>query len=167
MVVNQRGGSSGTKRSSRGRSSGHARTADRSFTDHQKIEWQFDVAEVEPVEAEFVPEVYGEPVQKFIKPLKALQDDLGDHQDAIIVAEHLRELGTTTGGPQVPRGAIFTMGVYSERRTREAIDLRPVVLESKALRALIKGKSWKDIEKIMEDTRKSQDEAGAAGKVVR
>ena len=59
------------------------------------------------------------------------------------------------------------MGVYSERRTREAIDLRPVVLESKAFRALIKGKSWKDIEKIMEDTRKSQDEAGAAGKVVR
>src|SRR5215210_2576426 len=44
---------------------------------------------------EFVSEVYGRPVKKLVKPLKALQDDLGDHQDAIVAAGYLRELGTT------------------------------------------------------------------------
>ncbi|HEY0129234.1 MAG TPA: CYTH domain-containing protein, partial [Rubrobacteraceae bacterium] len=51
MAVNQSRGSSRTKRSSRARSSGRTRRAKRSFTDHQEIEWQFDVAEVEPVES--------------------------------------------------------------------------------------------------------------------
>jgi len=107
---------------------------------------------------EFVSEVYGEPVQKLVKPLKALQDDLGDHQDAIVISDYLRELGTTTGGTRVPRGAAFMMGVYSERYAREATELRAGVLRSKPLRALAKGKEWKDFEKAMENTRKSQDE---------
>src|SRR5918998_1099509 len=42
---------------------------------------------------EFVSEVYDKPVDAVIKPLKALQDDLGDHQDAVVAAETLRELG--------------------------------------------------------------------------
>ena len=50
------------------------------------------------------------------------------------------------------------MGVYSERYAREAMSLRAGVLRSKTLRALAKGKRWKDFEKAMEDTRKSQDE---------
>jgi triphosphatase len=115
---------------------------------------------------EFVSEVYGEQVQKLVKPLKALQDDLGDHQDAIVVAEHLHELGTTTGGPRVPRGVAFTMGVYSERCAREATCLRPAVLKSKAFRALLKGKSWKDFEKVMEDARKVRDRVPNPGKAV-
>ncbi len=115
---------------------------------------------------EFVSEVYGEQVQKLVKPLKALQDDLGDHQDAIVIAEYLRELGTTTGGPRVPRGAAFTMGVYSERCAREASGLRPAVLKSRAFRALIKGKSWKDFEKVMEDARKVLDRVPDPGKAV-
>jgi CHAD domain-containing protein len=111
---------------------------------------------------EFVSEVYGEPVQKLVKPLKALQDDLGDHQDAIVAAEYLRELGTTTGGPRVPRGVAFTMGVYSERCAREAAGLRPAVLESKALRTLVKDKSRKDFEKYMEEARDRVPSPGKA-----
>ena len=50
------------------------------------------------------------------------------------------------------------MGVYSERYAREAMGLGAGVLRSKTLRALAKGKEWKDFEKALEDTRKSQGE---------
>jgi CHAD domain-containing protein len=99
---------------------------------------------------EFVSEVYGIPAQKLIKPLKALQDDLGDHQDAIVAAEYLKELGTTTDGTRVPRGVAFTMGVYSERCVRGAKDLRSLVPYSKPFRTMTKRKSWKNFEKVLE-----------------
>src|SRR5215212_2402538 len=99
---------------------------------------------------EFVSEVYGELVQKLVKPLKRLQDDLGDHQDAVVTAGYLRELGTTTSQARVPRGVAFTMGAYSERCAREAKDLRAVVPDSKPFRTLIKGKKWKKLVKVME-----------------
>jgi CHAD domain-containing protein len=98
---------------------------------------------------EFVSEVYGKPVQKLVEPLKALQDDLGDHQDAVVAAEYLRELGTKTGETRVPRGVAFTMGVYSERCASEAKDLRFVVPDSKSFSTLRKGKKWKKFEKFM------------------
>ncbi len=99
---------------------------------------------------EFVSEVYGKPVQKLVEPLKALQDDLGDYQDAVVAAGYLRELGTTTGERRVPRGVVFTMGVYSERCAREAKDLRSVVPDSKPFSTLTKGKKWKQFEKVLE-----------------
>jgi triphosphatase len=110
---------------------------------------------------EFVSEVYGKPAQKLIKPLKALQDDLGDHQDAIVAAGYLKELGTTTGGTRVPRGVAFTMGVYSENCAREAKDLRSLIPYSKPFRTMTKRKRWKEFEKVLE----SRDEADVASKV--
>ena len=104
---------------------------------------------------EFVSEVYGKPVQKLVKPLKALQDDLGDHQDAVVAAAYLRELGTTTSQARVPRGVAFTMGVYAERCTREAKDLRSNVPGSKPFLTLTKGKKWKKFEKVLESQRKA------------
>jgi triphosphatase len=104
---------------------------------------------------EFVSEVYGEPVQELVVPLKALQDDLGDHQDAMVAAGHLRELGTTTSGTRVPRGVAFTMGVYSERCSRGAKDLRSAVPASKPFRALTKGKAWNKFEKVLQDQKAS------------
>ena len=104
---------------------------------------------------EFVSEVYGRAVQKLVKPLKALQDDLGDHQDAVVAAAYLRELGTTTGQARVPRGVAFTMGVYAERCTREAKDLRSDVPGSKPFRTLTKGKKWKKFEKVLESWREA------------
>jgi triphosphatase len=112
---------------------------------------------------EFFSEVYGRPVQNLVKPLKALQDDLGDHQDAVVTAAFLRELGTTTGQTRVPRGVAFTMGVYAERCTSEAKDLRSVVPGSKPFRTLTKGKKWKKFEKILE----SRSEANVSDKRVR
>jgi CHAD domain-containing protein len=100
---------------------------------------------------EFVSEVYGEPAQKLVAPLKGLQDDLGDHQDAVVAADYLHELGTTTGGTRVPRGVAFKMGVYAERCSREARDLRAAIPDSKPFRLLTKGKEWKKFEKVLED----------------
>ena len=100
---------------------------------------------------EFVSQVYGKPVQELVVPLKALQDDLGDHQDAVVAAEYLHELGTTTGGTRVPRGVAFTMGIYSERCSRQARDLRVSVPDAKPFRVLTKGKEWKKFEKVLED----------------
>jgi CHAD domain-containing protein len=105
---------------------------------------------------EFVSEVYGEPVHSLVTPLKVLQDDLGDHQDAIVISDYLRELGTTTGGTRIPRGMAFTMGVYSERYAREASGLRSRVLRSEPFRALAKGKEWRGFEKAMKEARKGQ-----------
>ena len=104
---------------------------------------------------EFVSEVYGRSVQKLVKPLKAQQDDLGDHQDAVVTAAYLRELGTTTGQARVPRGVAFTMGVYAERCTREAKDLRSDVPGSKPFLTLTKGKKWKKFEKVLESRREA------------
>ncbi|CAA9433778.1 MAG: Adenylate cyclase [uncultured Rubrobacteraceae bacterium] len=116
---------------------------------------------------EFVSEVYGKPVAALVSPLKALQDDLGDHQDAIVAAGTLRELGTTTDGPRVPRGAAFTMGVFTERYLSEAAGIRSGVLGSKPLRALARGKSWKGFEKIMKEAAKSPQKAKGSGKIAR
>src|SRR5215207_1218420 len=104
---------------------------------------------------EFVSEVYGRSVQKLVKPLKALQDDLGDHQDAVVAAAYLRELGTTTGQARIPRGVAFTMGVYAERCAREAKDLRSDVPGSKPFLTLTKGKKWKKFEKVLESRRET------------
>ena len=105
---------------------------------------------------EFLTEVYGKPARGLIKTLKSLQDDLGDHQDAIVAAATLRDLGTTTGGPRLPRGATFAMGVYTERYLREASDLRHRTLGSKAFRSLTKGKEWKELQRAMKDAAKRQ-----------
>ena len=109
---------------------------------------------------ELVREVYGKPVDALIKPLKAVQDDLGDHQDAVVAAEALRELGTATGGPRISRGAAFTMGVLSERHLREAAGARTAVLRSKPLRFLVKGKGWKDFEGAMGSAKKHPGKSG-------
>jgi CHAD domain-containing protein len=116
---------------------------------------------------EFVSEVYGKPVSALISPLKALQDVLGDHQDATVAAGTLRELGTSTDGPRISRGAAFTMGVFSERYLREAAGIRTGVLRSKPFRALSKGKSWKDFEKVMKDVAKSPQKAKVSKKIAR
>jgi hypothetical protein len=73
-----------------------------------------------------------------------------DHQDAVVAAAYLRELGTKTGEARVPRGVAFTMGVYAERCTREAKDPRSVVPDSRPFDTLTKGKRWKHFEKVLE-----------------
>jgi CHAD domain-containing protein len=91
--------------------------------------------------------IYGKPSEKMVELLKAIQDDLGDHQDLVVAAEFMEELGTT--GDLPPR-AVFSMGSIAGRYTNEAVETRAGFLESRLLRALKGGKSWKRLRKAME-----------------
>ena len=92
-------------------------------------------------------EIYGKPAKKMVKLLKNMQDDLGDHQDLIVAAGLMEELGGATDRP--PQSA-FSMGSMAERYGREASEIRSGFLGSKPLRTLKDGKEWKKLRKKLE-----------------
>ena len=103
---------------------------------------------------EFFTPVYGEETTTdLIRPLKALQDDLGRHQDAIVAAERLRELAT--GGHRFPTRAAFVMGLYAQRNLHEAAEVRKDLRGTGSYRAVAGGKAWKGFEKEMKKARRS------------
>ena len=91
--------------------------------------------------------IYGKPAEKMVGLLKTVQDDLGDHQDLIVAAAFMRELGLS--GDLSPR-ASFSLGAMAERYSRETAELRATFLESKPLGALSGGKPWKRLRKAMD-----------------
>lgn len=93
-------------------------------------------------------EIYGKPAEKIVKLLKAAQDDLGEHQDLVVAAELMEELGLA--GDLPPR-AVFSMGSMAGSYARDAAEIRTGFLGSKPLRALRKGKPWKKLRKAMEE----------------
>jgi triphosphatase len=92
-------------------------------------------------------EIYGKPAKKMVKLLKKTQDDLGDHQDLIVAAGLMEELGVA--GDLAPQGA-FSMGSMSERHGIEAAEIRRDYLGSKGLRTLKNGKEWKKLRRKLE-----------------
>ena len=94
-----------------------------------------------------VQEIYGKPAKQMVKLLKKIQDDLGDHQDLIVAAGLMEELGGATDRP--PQSA-FSMGSMAERYGREASEIRSGFLGSKPLRTLKDGKEWKKLRKKLE-----------------
>jgi triphosphatase len=92
-------------------------------------------------------EIYGKPAKKMVKLLKKTQDDLGDHQDLIVAAELMEELGGA--GDRAPQAA-FWMGSMAERNSRDASEIRAGFLGSKPLQSLRDGKAWKNLRKKLE-----------------
>jgi triphosphatase len=92
-------------------------------------------------------EIYGKPAQKMVKLLKEIQDDLGDHQDLIVAAGLMEELGVAG---DCPPQAVFSMGSMAEGYRREASKIRAGFLGSKSLRTLKNGKPWKKLRKKLE-----------------
>jgi CHAD domain-containing protein len=90
--------------------------------------------------------IYGKPAGTMVELLKAVQDDLGDHQDLIVAAELMRELGVS--GDMPPRVA-FSLGAMAERYAREAAGIRANFLGSGLLGTLEGGKPWKRLRKTM------------------
>ena len=90
--------------------------------------------------------IYGKPSEKMVELLKTVQDDLGDHQDLIVAAGLMQELGAA--GDLPPR-AIFSMGSMAERYLGDAAELRASWLGSRQLRALKGGKPWKRLRRTM------------------
>ena len=112
---------------------------------------------------EFFSQVYGEETAtKLVRPLKALQDDLGRHQDAIVAAERLRELAT--GDHRFPTRAAFVMGLYAQSNLQESAEVRKNLRGTKAYRAVAGGKAWKGCEKEMKKARRSSPAETDAGK---
>jgi triphosphatase len=92
-------------------------------------------------------EIYGKPAEKMVELLKTVQDDLGEHQDLVVAAGLLEELG---GGGDLPPRAVFSMGSMAGRYLRDAAEIRAGFLGSKPLRDLRGGKPWKKLRKAME-----------------
>jgi triphosphatase len=93
-------------------------------------------------------EIYGKPAKKMVKLLKTLQDDLGEHQDLVVAAELMEEMGVA--GDLPPR-AVFSMGSMAGRYTRDTAQMRAGFLESQPFRALRRGKPWKKLRKEMKE----------------
>ena len=90
--------------------------------------------------------IYGKPAEKAIKRLKKLQDVLGLHQDAIVAAELLRELGTDE---DLPRRISFGMGVRAGRNVREAEEIQTGLPDLAPFRFLKKRKKWEGLWETM------------------
>lgn len=100
---------------------------------------------------EFLAPIYGESAGDLVKPLKTLQDVLGDHQDAEVAIAHLRELSVARGrGPKLPPQTVFVMGGIAERYAVRARKLRGVF---PAAYDKVKGKRWKKLMKALEKAR--------------
>jgi len=82
-----------------------------------------------------------------VELLKTIQDDLGDHQDLVVAAELLQELGVAG---DLPPQAVFSMGSMAGRYVRETAEMRAGFLGSKPFRTLRSGKPWKKLRKAME-----------------
>jgi triphosphatase len=99
---------------------------------------------------EFLSGAYGDPMSEFIKPLKDLQDVLGDLQDAEVASSLLRDLSVARGRRRrLPPETIFVMGGISHRYEEQARELRAQYPEAyrKAVR-----KKWKKLRGVMEKT---------------
>jgi CHAD domain-containing protein len=95
---------------------------------------------------EFHADLYGESAQRLIRVLVRLQDVLGEHQDACVATDHLREI-VEKGGRKVPPPTVFVVGRLAERYAVRAQELRAAY--AKAFKPL-RGKRWDRLERKME-----------------
>lgn len=102
---------------------------------------------------EFLVPIYGAPARAMIEAMIALQDTLGEHQDAVVAIEHLRELAA---GPRraLPPHALFVMGSLAERYAHRAEALRRAF---PANFRKVRGRTWKRLRAAL---------ASAGGEVV-
>lgn len=105
---------------------------------------------------EFFSGVYGEKATgTLVRPLKAVQESLGRHQDAIIAADLLREIAVET--PRLPKRTVFAMGLLAQRYHAEAEALRVSSVAAKEYRVLAGGKAWRGFEKLVEGERRAAE----------
>ncbi len=104
---------------------------------------------------EFLSGVYGKAVQELISPLKAMQDVLGDHQDAVVAIAHLRELSDArVGRRKLPARTGFVMGGIAHRYALEAAELRA---RFPKVYGKVQGKDWKKLREMMDNRRPAED----------
>lgn len=94
-------------------------------------------------------DVYPGETQALVKRLVAVQDILGDHQDATVAVDRLRAL-VAQRGRELPPEAVFAMGEIAERYARTMERLRG---ELPAAYRRLTGKRWKKFRRVMEARR--------------
>jgi len=95
---------------------------------------------------EFHADVYGKPLRALVRRLIALQDLLGEHQDATVAVAHLHELCRIDDSTLASR-AVFALGRIAQRQTQQAARLRAGF---PALYRRIRGKRWRRLRRAME-----------------
>jgi CHAD domain-containing protein len=103
---------------------------------------------------EFLSDVYGDPAERALRNLEELQDLLGQHQDAVVASNRLREL---IGGssPKLPHHTHFVIGMLAERYAGLAEKLRRDTCRTFDS---VRGKRWKHLRDTMESGRISEIE---------
>jgi CHAD domain-containing protein len=92
-----------------------------------------------------VADLYGKPARVMNRRLIALQDVLGNHQDAIVAHQRLRSLAIDEG-ESLPPATVFAMGELAARYLDRAERLRS---EFPPLFRKLAG-PWKDLRRVME-----------------
>jgi triphosphatase len=96
---------------------------------------------------EFLSPLAPKPSRRYVRQLVALQDCLGEHQDAQVAKAHIREM---VDQEDLPVGAVFLLGRVSERYARRAEELRA---EFPLVYAGIRGKPWRRLRTALERRR--------------
>jgi CHAD domain-containing protein len=105
---------------------------------------------------EFLGDLYPGHTQPLIRRLVALQDLLGEHQDAEVAIARLR--GLVREGDELRPETVFAMGAIAERYRQRAAALRA---EFPAARARVTGRQWKALRDVLEEQRPAESERAA------
>jgi CHAD domain-containing protein len=106
---------------------------------------------------EFLGDLYPGQTQPLVRRLVALQDLLGEHQDAEVAIARLRSL-VGDGDESLAPETVFAMGAIAERYRQRAAALRA---EFPAARARVTGRQWKALQDVLEEQRSAESEPGA------
>ena len=96
---------------------------------------------------EFHRAIYRKPAEQMIRTLKRLQDLLGDHQDADVAREPIRQLLADATDEALPAASAFVLGILDERYRRRAEELRSRFPERYEP---LTGKPWRQFAKRIE-----------------
>jgi CHAD domain-containing protein len=96
---------------------------------------------------EFAATLYPKPIRSFVPRLVALQDLLGNHQDAYVAITQLRDL-SLLHQRGLPSQTIFALGEISQRYAHQADELRA---QFPKLYRRIKGKAWQQVQREMDE----------------
>jgi triphosphatase len=96
---------------------------------------------------EFLSPLAPKPSRRLVRRLVAVQDCLGEHQDAQVAMAHIREM---VDREDLPVRAVFLLGRVSERYARRAEELRA---EFPGVYARIRGKPWRRLRRTLETRR--------------
>ncbi len=96
---------------------------------------------------EFAAPLYPKAIRNFLPRLVALQDVLGEHQDAYIAIEQMRTLSVARGN-ELPAHTIESLSDISQRYAARAQELRAAFA---AQYRKVKGKAWQQVQRALDE----------------